>query len=1037
MKNKRNICILLIFLVFMITISAASAAEDVTSDLTSMDDNEEIILEDSPNEEIILSDESENLVLEENAVNEEPVSEANAMEPKLSESAGTFTDLENDINGNDDTEISLNKNYVFNSDSDSDYQNGIRIKRAVTINGNGMTIDGNKLARAFYVSGKNVIIKNITFINGNLDDVTGGAIFWEGNDGSLCDCTFINNTANSGGALMWYGTNGHISNCTFINNTATNVKTSGGGALLLYGANFSVSNCTFEENHAKVGGAVHFYYTEGTISDSDFINNTASQTGGAIYTEEISGIVYNSSGNKYINIFNCTFEENHADMDGGAIGMYYSANCSVSNCTFTCNTADDGGAIYVDSLMNNSVSNSNFIANKAEYSGGAIFWISDNGSISNSNFTENEADEGGAVYWFTDNGVITDSTFTNNTATRNGGALDGKSNAINCNFTENKATLKGGAMDGGTATNCTFTKNNAISEGNGYGGAINKGNAINCNFTENNAGFEGGAINQGNAINCNFINNTANWGGAINQGNAINCNFTDNKAYEGGAEPDPDECKSDAMYDSVGVNCNFINNNYTDTYLYSSADLSTSDYTSTYNSGETLDIELIAGTFNLDGIPTKITVYQSGEEIGTYYAPTGDGWEVSLSPGSYSATISIEELPEITPVHANLIVNKAATEISTYDATFEFNTTRQYVVVTLRDETGKTISWAQINIQIDDTVKTDITDQNGEIRVSPRNLGVGQHTLTISFNENENYTGTTNSSIMTIIPSGTIIDCEDYVDEYNSTDEIVITLYDSEAKVIKGVDVTVDITSPKTYTTDNKGQIRVPINELNAGFYRAIISFDGNENFTSSNQRINVNINKIASQIIYQNMTTTAVDVATDGRVGEYFTITLKDSKGNALANKFVQIGFNGNVYNRTTKVDGSASLQINLQAAGTYTFVVVFLGDENYNGSFVVAKIVVKKQKGSLTVPNKSYSASAKTKTLTATFKSASGKVVKGKKVTFTVNGKTYSATTDAKGVAKVNVSLNKKGTYSFTAKFAGNNMYAAISKTAKLTIK
>ena len=100
-------------------------------------------------------------------------------------------------------------------------------------------------------------------------------------------------------------------------------------------------------------------------------------------------------------------------------------------------------------------------------------------------------------------------------------------------------------------------------------------------------------------------------------------------------------------------------------------------------------------------------------------------------------------------------------------------------------------------------------------------------------------------------------------------------------------------------------------------------------------------------------------------------------------------------------------------------------------------AKITVKKQTPSLTVPAKSYGANAKTKTISATFKSASGKVIAGKKITFTVNGKTYTANTNDKGVASVNVSLNKKGTYSFTAKFAGDNTYAAISKTAKLTLK
>ena len=478
-------------------------------------------------------------------------------------------------------------------------------------------------------------------------------------------------------------------------------------------------------------------------------------------------------------------------------------------------------------------------------------------------------------------------------------------------------------------------KNNADSAG----GAINEGNAINSNFTENNAGSTGGAINEGNAINCNFINNTANYGGAMNDGNAISSNFTDNMAYENGEEPAPGETKSDAMLEGIAVNCIFINNEYRETEVYSSASLVTSDYTSTYDSGETLEIKLVTpDNHPLDGIQAKITVYQGSEKIGTYYAPTGEGWEVSLSPGDYIAFIYIEELPEVVGVAAELKITKASTEISTYDASFEFNASRQFVSVILRDGNGKTIKFAPVTIQIDDKNSTTITDQNGEIRVSARNLGIGPHTLTVRFDENENYTGSTNSSIMTVIPSRTMIECEDYVGEYGSADEIVITLYDSEAKVIKGAKLTVDIDGPKIYTTDNKGQIKVPVNELQAGSYKALILFEGNENYSLSYQKLSVDITKVTSQIIYENMTTTAVDVDTDGRIGKNFTITLKDSKGNALANKAVQIGFNGKVYDRVTNKDGKANLQINLKNAGTYTFAICFLGDENYNGSFVAA---------------------------------------------------------------------------------------------------
>ena len=184
-------------------------------------------------------------------------------------------------------------------------------------------------------------------------------------------------------------------------------------------------------------------------------------------------------------------------------------------------------------------------------------------------------------------------------------------------------------------------------------------------------------------------------------------------------------------------------------------------------------------------------------------------------------------------------------------------------------------------------------------------------------------------------------------------------------------------------------------------------------------------------------MNTTAIVPGVDKGVGEYFKVTLKDSEGTLLANKAVQIGFNGKIYDKETDENGVAQLQINLGYKGDYTFAICFLGDEKYNGSFAVCKIHVDPQKATLTVPNKSYAASAKTKTLTATFKSAKGNLIANKKVTFTVNGKTYQATTNDKGVATVKVSLNKKGTYNFTVKYGGDSTISPISKNAKLVIK
>lgn len=239
--------------------------------------------------------------------------------------------------------------------------------------------------------------------------------------------------------------------------------------------------------------------------------------------------------------------------------------------------------------------------------------------------------------------------------------------------------------------------------------------------------------------------------------------------------------------------------------------------------------------------------------------------------------------------------------------------------------------------------------------------------------------------------------------------------------------------------SDFTGAVYVPTDVLTPGKHYMTVKFPGTgslkESTWSTMLQVGEEKEKQATVIQLNNMTTKSL---TNGNIrnGEYFVFNLTDANGNPIANKTVQIGFNGKVYNKTTNENGSARLQVNLVRDGGYTFAISFLGDEDYNASFNVAKITVVKQKGSLTAPNKSFKASA-TKTLTTTFKDDKGQVVSGRKVTFTVNGKTYTAKTNSKGVATVKVSLSTKKTYAYTVKFAGDKSFNAITKSGKITVK
>ena len=240
--------------------------------------------------------------------------------------------------------------------------------------------------------------------------------------------------------------------------------------------------------------------------------------------------------------------------------------------------------------------------------------------------------------------------------------------------------------------------------------------------------------------------------------------------------------------------------------------------------------------------------------------------------------------------------------------------------------------------------------------------------------------------------------------------------------------------------TDDEGIVE--FYNLQPGVYNLSAVFENDDVYNDSLFNSTFKVIRDSTNIAFSNMITTAVDSKNDGRIGEYFIWRLLDGNGNPMANTPMQIGFNGVIYDYEhngicTDEDGYAQLQINLGYKGDYTFAICFLGDESHNASFAVAKITVNTQTPTLTIPNKSYKATAKTKSLTATFKSNKGSLIANKKVSFTVNGKTYSAKTNDNGVATVNVSLNKKGTYTFTAKFEGDSTYSAVSKTAKLTLK
>lgn len=209
----------------------------------------------------------------------------------------------------------------------------------------------------------------------------------------------------------------------------------------------------------------------------------------------------------------------------------------------------------------------------------------------------------------------------------------------------------------------------------------------------------------------------------------------------------------------------------------------------------------------------------------------------------------------------------------------------------------------------------------------------------------------------------------------------------------------------------------------------------------SKNNNINISVSdinplKVPFVIIKENKLTKISINALKIYVGDKakLKVTLKDDDGNLL-NQTVLITING-VTKEVTTNNGIATLDVKYAKSGTNYVTVTYLGDENYKASQSISKIAVSKKVTKISAPAKKTFKLKSTKKLTIVLKNGK-KVIKGKLITVKVNGKVFKAKTNSKGVATIKIKLNKKSTFKYTAKFAGDNMYKPISKSGKIIIK
>ena len=845
-----------------------------------------------------------------------------------------------------------------------------------------------------------------------------------------------------------------------------------------------LKNITFLNGKSKDGGAINWEANLGSVLDCRFVNNTATDDGGAIYWHNRGILPYLNSNL----VRGCSFVNNTATGNGGGAIFFAGGeneyDTTVENCNFEGNSAPTGGAIYYMSEYTATVTDCNFTGNTATVDGGAVyFWYQ--GTVTNCNFTDNSAYYGGAVY-FLDQGTVSNCNFTGNTASRYGGAVyfDETGNVTNCNFTDNTATRDGGAV--------YFS---------------NTGNVTNCNFTGNTATYNGGAIwmDSGSVSNCNFAGNNATTGSAIYfyKGDSSDTltvsysTFLNNRANAGAL---------DIVKTENNITITFIGQNNLLNAIYSRIDAEVAFTNVTYwgakgittvsatmsgsnkAAGQNITVGVVVndklvlndviitnenGTIVLDISAGENYYISARHDADSYYTEAektisnNTKFNVNVtSQTTTNKTVNITAksniyselmpdkllfiLPNGTQIEATYGTNGTWWAVHKFDAYGDYQVNATYVGLDNVTITNATIGISKTPTEItivNETVELLVGDSIGTgAALTPADVGeltFTSNNITVAKVEDGKIVAVgEGSAIITVSFAGN----DDYAAAENKTINVKVIKYDSKV-TIEPINNTIypnNVTIK--YTIENKTNVTVTIDGvsddkiiitndtitvigLDAGEYTITILNNESRIYHQSNDTKTFTVNKQATSI-------TGADVSTTYNINKELVITLKDSNGNPLTGASVTVDLNG-AKTYTTDKNGQIKVSTNGLAPKTYTAKITFNGNTNYDKSTKDVKVTVKKATPKLTAKKKTFKTSVKTKKYTITLKDNTGKAIKKAKVTLKVKGKTYKATTNSKGKAVFKIkNLKKKGTFKATITYKGNKYYNKITKKANIKV-
>lgn len=667
------------------------------------------------------------------------------------------------------------------------------------------------------------------------------------------------------------------------------------------GNHVTVNNITFVNGKSASSGAIDWWSgtkngpkdSYGLLTNCRFIDCNADYYAGAVYFFD-----------NELTMRNCYFENNRASK-GGAVYVLGS-NCVIEDCEFQSNFAKTGGAIF--SEQNTIITGCNFQTNTAN-NGGAIYSEGSNATISKSKFSKNDASEGKNLYVENVANVAVDTCEWNvaNPHDYTTLGIKGSINAIELKATSITVPESSGLVKAEQTITATVkdSSNNLVTSGrveftvNGkiYSAAVRNGKA-NIKYTLTSVG-----------------------------------NFPSSAKYIG-----------NGFYDSsASIAFNVISKP-------NNVKFSAKSLTTYYNSGAKLSISAM----DIDSKPAANVKVSINLNRKTYTATSNANGIATftlpkLGVGSYKAVISSAEPSKViaNSISASIKINRITAKLTPAKLSTTYGSGKYFQIKAINSNTKKALANIKLSLKIytDKSYRTVTvtTASNGYAKYAASTLSIGTHKIVVSTKDKKYITAASKTSSVKISPATLLISAPKVTNEYQKSQTFKVVVKNKQTgKAMTGVSVSIKVyskSSSKIYNvkTNSKGTASINTKSLSKASHSVVISVKKTGKYKAASAKSSITITKVKLQ------TTITIDRCyKTGNLAEYYIeLTLRDSKGNPIADKEIDIetiiymGPHTTSKHSTAKTNsaGIAKGYVNAMIGGiaNYDVTARFAGDNSY----------------------------------------------------------------------------------------------------------